>query len=282
MGTPMDSEKTLAISIVLPTYNRAASLRRAVESVRRQTFHSWELIIVDDASTDGTQDVIKELAREDPRIVNVRNEKNNYPDIAKTLNEGLARARGEYIARIDDDDYWIDDEKLKKEHDFLESHPDHVLVGSGMVVVDNDGVEQYRFLKKENDADIRRFALRANPFAHTTVMFRTAAARRVGGYGNWEFAEDWDLWLKLGTQGKLHNLPEYLAAYTFAGQNKSFIYLRKQSRMILRFIATHRHEYPDFWKGYLLNGAQYVYSFLPSAVRAPLQNGLASLKRRVF
>jgi glycosyltransferase involved in cell wall biosynthesis len=278
----MDPAKVPAISVILPTYNRATLLRRAVQSVLSQTFQDWELIIVDDASTDDTQEVIKNLCRQDSRIINMRNEKNNYPDIAKTLNGGLAAARGKYIARIDDDDYWIDDGKLRKQYDFLESHPDHVLVGSGMIVVDKDGVEQYRFLKKENDDEIRKFALRANPFAHTTVMFRADVARRVGGYGNWDYAEDWDLWLKMGNQGKLHNIPEYLAAYTFAGQNKSFVYLRKQSRTILRFIIAHRHEYPDFWKGYFLNGVQYVYSFMPFFIRKPLQNGLASIKRRLF
>ncbi len=278
----MDAKKTPEISIILPTYNRSAQLRRAVESVQAQSFSNWELIIVDDASTDDTPQTTAELAARDHRIVVVRNKSNFHPDISKTLNRGLATARGRYIARIDDDDYWIDGEKLRKQFDYMEHHPDCVVTGSGMVVVDISGREQYRFLKKEADAQIRRAALSANPFSHTTVMFRSDIARRVGGYGRWRYAEDWDLWLTMGNYGTFYNFPEYFAAYTFSGENKSFAYLRAQSRTILSFIFVHRREYPGFFRGFMLNGIQYLYSFLPAWFRRPLQNFLASMKRRTF
>ncbi len=271
-----------AISIIMPTYNRSVFLRRAVASVLRQSFSDWELIIIDDASTDDTPKVIAELAAREPRIVSLHNKKNFYPDISKTLNRGIAAAHGKYIARLDDDDYWTDGDKLKKQCNFLEQHPNYVIVGSGMVVVDEYEKEIYRFLKKETDEEIRKTALSANPFSHTTVMFRADTARAVGGYGDWRYAEDWDLWLKMGTRGKFYNFPEYMAAYTSAGQNKSFVHLRAQSRMILDFITVHRKEYSGFWRGYLLNGTQYIYSFLPLFIRRRFQDFLASIKRRVF
>lgn len=275
-------ESAPAISILMPTYNRSVFLRRAIESVFRQTFSNWELIIIDDASTDETPDVVAEFAARDPRVISIRNEKNIYPGISKILDRGMAIARGNYIARLDDDDYWTDPDKLAKQYTFLESHPDYVVVGSGMVVVDNNEKTLYRYLKKETDEEIRRSALSANPFSHTTVMFNADVAKKVGGYGDWRYAEDWNLWLKMGLYGKFYNFQEYFAAYTSAGQNKSFTHQRAQSRTILTFIVQHRKQYPGFLRGYLLNGIQYLYSFLPVAIRGVLQDSLVSLKRRNF
>lgn len=257
-------------------------LARAVRSVLAQSLSGWELIVIDDASTDGTPRVLAEFAARDPRITVVTNKKNNYPDISKTLNDGITKARGKYIARLDDDDYWVDDRKLEKQSAFLEQHPDYMVVGSGMIIVDAAGRELSRYFKNETDAAIRKHALFANPFSHTTVMFRADAARAVHGYGDWRYAEDWDLWLKLGARGKFYNLPEYTTAYTLAGQNKSFTHQRPQSRMILQLITVHRKEYPGFWRAYALNGAQYLYSFLPVAIRRPLHSFLAGIKRKAF
>jgi hypothetical protein len=113
-------------------------------------------------------------------------------------------------------------------------------------------------------------------------MFRRDIAREVGGYGGWRYAEDWDLWLKLGTRGKLYNFPEYFMAYLMAGQNKSFVHQRAQSKMMFDIIRSHRREYPDFYLAYAVNATQYLYSFLPLFVRRPLHTFLASLKRRSF
>jgi glycosyltransferase involved in cell wall biosynthesis len=269
------------VSIILPTYNRATQLRRAIESVEKQSFADWELIVVDDASTDNTPDVARGFVARDARVVYVRNEKNNYPDIARTLNRGLSLARGTLIARIDDDDYWIDDDKLKKQAAFFKEYPDCAVIGSGMVLVDPEGRELGRYLKKETDAEIRKMALVANPFSHTTVMFRADIARKVGGYGDWHYAEDWDLWLKMGNFGKFYNFPEYFAAYTVSGENKSFVYLRAQTAMVFKFLKAHKKEYPGYARAYIINLLQYAYSFLPAAFRRRFQSTLSGLKRRL-
>ena len=143
------------------------------------------------------------LPRRDHRVRPVHNQKNNYPDISKNLNEGMRIAKGKYIARLDDDDYWCDDDKLKKQADFLESHPDCVVVGGGTIVVDDADKERFRYFKQETDEAIRSRALFANPFTHSTVMFRRDIALAAGGYGNYKNAEDWDLWLNMGTRGKV-------------------------------------------------------------------------------
>jgi len=268
------------VTIIMATHNRPVMLRRAIESVLKQNFSAWELVIIDNESTDETPAVLKEFAARDPRIILRRNERGLF--ISQSLEIGLSLARGEYIAHLDDDDYWIDDGKLKKQIDFLDIHPEYVLVGSGVVVVDGEGNERFRYFKKETDEEIRKTALFANPFSHTTVMFRTAEARKVGGYGSERYCEDWDLWLRLGRVGEFYNFQEYFTAYTMDGNNNSFLAQRPHTWKALQIIRAHRSEYPDFWKAYLLNYAQYAYSFVPRFMRRSLQGSLSSWKRRSF
>lgn len=111
-------DKSPVVSIILPTYNRIALLKRAVDSIFEQSFSDYELIVIDDASTDGTQAFLDELIKRDTRVRVIHHEKNYYPDISRTLNEGLKFARGKYVARLDDDDYWSDPEKLKNRPHF--------------------------------------------------------------------------------------------------------------------------------------------------------------------
>ena len=191
-------------------------------------------------------------------------------------------AKGKYIARIDDDDWWRNSDKLKTQVDFLEANPDYVVCGGGMIVVDSQGLELFRYLKPESDSDIRKTALLANPFSHTTVVFLKEAAEKVGGYGDWQYAEDWDLWLKLGKIGKFYNFPEYFTTYIMSGGNKSFIYQRPHSKMILEIIKKHRFDYPRFYFGYYFNLGQYLYSFLPLILRKGLHPTLSYLKRSLF
>jgi len=278
----MATKKTPQVSIILPTYNRVKLLERAIQSVTDQTYQDWELIVVNDASTDDTPKLLKKWQEKDARILVITNAENLYPGISKTLNKGLEAAHGEYIARIDDDDYWCSKDKLKKQVEFLDTHPVYVVVGSGVIVINGEGKELFRYLKREHDDEIRAHALFANPFSHTTVMFRKDIALSLGGYGSWRFAEDWDLWLKMGAKGKLYNIPEYLAVYMLAGQNKSFVYQRKQAKTILKFIKQHRKEYPSFWPAYLLNLGVWFYSLLPIFIRGRLHGTLSYLKRKTF
>ncbi len=277
----METKQPL-VSIVMPTYNRVDLLERAVRNVLGQSFKGFELIIINDASTDGTRDFLEKLAKRDARVKPLHHEKNNYPDISKTLNEGLVRARGTYVARLDDDDYWCDGDKLKKQYEFLETHPDHVVVGGGTIVVDGNDKERFRYQKLENDEQIRDKALFANPFTHSAVMFRRDIAIAVGGYGNFKNAEDWSLWLAMGLRGKFHNLQEYFVRYLMTEQSKTFIFKRSQAREILRIVLYYRKEYPNFWGAYILSLGQYYYSLFPYRVRRALFYSLSKTKRSLF
>jgi glycosyltransferase involved in cell wall biosynthesis len=270
------------VSVVIPTYNRINLLLRAIDSVKEQSYENWELIIIDDISNDGTKEKMEEMQSQDKRIRYLRREVDDIPGISKYLNFGIENANGKYIARLDDDDFWCVKDKLKMQVEFLEQNNDYVLIGGGMIIVDEDGNEKFRYLKKEKDEEIRRSALLANPFAHVVVMFRKDAAQKIGGYINWLHAEDWDFWLRLGKIGKFHNFKEYFGKYLVAGQNKSFIHQRRQAKVILKILKTHKRDYPNFYKGYTLNYLQYIYTLMPVFIRKRFQMFLYYFKRKHF
>jgi glycosyltransferase involved in cell wall biosynthesis len=270
------------VSIVLPTYNRLKSLLISIDSIKAQTYENWELLIIDDISDDGTKEAMEELQKIDTRINYFKIEVDNTPGISKYLNFGISKAKGKYIARLDDDDYWCENEKLKMQVEFLEKNPDYVLIGGGMIIIDEEGIEKFRYLKNEKDEEIREKALLSNPFTHAAVMYRKDAVESIGGYKNLIHAEDWDLWLRLGKVGKFHNFKVYFGKYLVAGQNKSFLFQRRQAKVILEIIKDHRKDYPHFLKGYLLNCMQYLYSYLPLFIRKELQMFLYYFKRKYF
>jgi len=269
------------VSVLMTTWNRVDIVRKAIQSIYDQSFQDWELIVIDDASTDGTWAYLSALAKKDIRVRLVHHERNYYPDISRTLNEGLALARGRYIARLDDDDYWCDVNKLKKQVDFLESHPDCVVVGGGTIVTDDNDHERFRYYKPEADEEIRKRALFSNPFTHSTVMFRRDVARAVGGYGNFKNVEDWDLWLKMGKQGKLYNFQEYFIHYLMNENSKTVIFKRSQTKEIFSVLRLHRHYYPNFFPAYVLNGGQYIFSLLPRFVQRMFYTNLSEAKRNL-
>jgi glycosyltransferase involved in cell wall biosynthesis len=122
---------TRGVSVVIPVYNRRKLLERAVESVREQTYPDWELLIVDDGSTDGTAEYAAELAAADPRVTCLRNTRGRGPGGAR--NSGITRARGQFVAFLDSDDSWLP-EKLARQVDYFSAHPQAMAVGTDCFV----------------------------------------------------------------------------------------------------------------------------------------------------
>ncbi|HMS65235.1 MAG TPA: glycosyltransferase [Ignavibacteria bacterium] len=280
----MDNKDTIIpkVSIIIPTYNRVKMLEKSIESVFAQSFNEWELLIVDDASTDETESRMRELSAKEQRVNYMRIPKIEGKGISEYLNIGLRNSKGEYIARIDDDDYWCHKDKLKMQVEFLDENPEYVVVGGGVILVDEKGDELFKYLKKETDEEIRSFALFSNPFTHATVMFRKDTAMKLGGYKTMKHVEDMELWLRMGKVGKLYNFKEYFITYMTAGQNKSFIEQRENSRTVVDVVKMHGKDYPNFKKAYLLNYLQYSYSFLPVSIKKHLQSFMYYFKRKNF
>ncbi len=246
MGKSNSRVVTPRVSIILPVYNGERFIQDAIKSVQAQSYTDWELLIVDDGSSDGTAAVIKAASLQDERIVYCPNEKNL--GIQKTLNHGIKEAKGEYIARIDDDDIWVDADKLAKQVAFLDAHPICSVVGTGTIEIDEQGHELFRFLPPENDRAIRRKILQKNCFTHSSVMFRRDVAQSLGGYSESQetlHLEDYDLWLRMGIQGEFHNLPIYgvqfrLRGGSISGKNK--IDQFRKARALIKKYGAH---YPN-------------------------------------
>jgi glycosyltransferase involved in cell wall biosynthesis len=268
------------ISIVMGTFNRAHMVGRAIEALRRQTFTDWELIVADDASSDNTPQVMAEWAAREPRIVSLRNEANE--GISRNYNRALCRAKGEFVAMLDDDDVWCQDDKLARQiaFPFLEAHPDHVGCGGGLIVVTPEGRELYRYLKPERDADIRRKMLFSNPMANSTTLFRRSAGEQVGWYdGSMRYSGDRDFWMKMALVGKLANFPEYLGFYTMGTHNTSIAHIKPHLRASLMLTTRYRSQYPNYPLALAMNYAQYCYAFLPKGVRRTTHTSVIRLKR---
>lgn len=249
------------LSIILPTYNGDKYIRKAIESIISQSFSDWELIVVDDGSTDNTENIVKKYADKDNRIIYFKNDFNL--GIQRSLNKGIQESKGEYIARIDDDDEWIDKNKLKKQFEFLDNNKEYVLVGTGAVNVDEEGEELFRYLGPKTDEEIRRRILRKNCFLHSSVIFRREVVLMLGMYSEdneTRHIEDYDLWLKLGLVGKFANLSIYGVRILISVGSISFQNRMEQFRKNLTLIQKYKGKYPNYFKSVVFNYLRiYLY-----------------------
>lgn len=232
------------VSIILPTYNGAKWISKAIESVMSQSLSDWELIVIIDGSIDNTLEITNRYAVRDSRIIVMTNDINL--GLVKTLNKGISEANGEYIARIDDDDIWIDKDKLKKQIEFLNNNHDYGLVGTDFEIFsENNKLNKY-FVIKITDADIRRNILSFNPFCHSSIVFRKDILKKIGQYNDkLKYTEDWDLWLRIGSVTMMRNISDVTVQYLNRnGMSKKNTKIR-QIMYHLRLIFKYWFKYPN-------------------------------------
>jgi glycosyltransferase involved in cell wall biosynthesis len=187
--------------------NASANLGVAIDSILAQTFEDFELLIVDDASSDETSAIAMACAARDRRVQLVRSEV--QLGVAGAANLGLREAQGAYVAIMDADDWSLPD-RLARQVAFLDAHRHVVICGGAIEVCDSELRTVLPRRYHVEDPAIRAHFFRYSPFAHPTVMFRVDAARQVGGYRAelGRGAEDYDLYFRLGRVGAFANLPE--------------------------------------------------------------------------
>jgi len=258
-GNQLQQRKPL-VTALLATHNGSRFVSEAIASVLKQRYEPLELIIVDDASDDDT--LRKVSAFNDPRISVLRN--TTGQGLTVSLNRGLAAAQGEFIARIDDDDIWVGQEKLTKQVDFLLKHPRVGLVGTQNVVTTSSGWGLYWWRVPTDDSAIRRTLLRRNHFVHSGVLIRRAALDEVGVYGpRIRYAQDFELWLRIGTHWQLANLPD---VYIKQRLNEGGVTSSNRWPQFISFLKTawlYRHHYPGFWLSVPVYLREMVLNVLP-------------------
>lgn len=186
------------VSVLFPAFNALATLPRAVASIREQTFPDWELLVVDDGSTDGTAEWLRVQAAREPRLKVISQ---SHGGIVAALNRGLAAAHGEFIARMDADDESLP-ERLAEQVALLDSQPGVGVVGSLVKFAGGRAASQGYALHVDwlnsvvtpEQINLNRFV--ESPLAHPSVMFRRDLATRHGGYREGDFPEDYELWLR--------------------------------------------------------------------------------------
>ena len=196
----MASSPVPQVSVILPVRNAAATVARAIASVRAQTFTDWELIAVDDGSTDGTREILRERAEMEPRL---RVIEQAHAGVAVAANVAIAAARGELIARMDaDDEAWP--VRLEAQVGFLHA-PENCAIGVVGSLVEFGGdrvarqgyalhVDWLNTLLTPEAIAMNRFV--ESPLANPSVMFRRELVPQHGGYRDGDFPEDYELWLR--------------------------------------------------------------------------------------
>jgi glycosyltransferase involved in cell wall biosynthesis len=203
---------TPAVSVLMAVRNGGPHLDASIASIAQQTFTDWEMLVVDDASDDGTPQVLAQWAATDPRIRVVTNAAN----IGQTasLNKGLRECRADWVARQDADDL-SDPRRLAAQIRFLENHPDIVLLGTQGILIDEAGKKVGLLDVPGGEAGILWTSMFLNPFLHTSVVFRRVnALEKHGGYDeNFRIAQDYDLWVRMLNASPTANLPARLVSY---------------------------------------------------------------------
>lgn len=193
------------VSVILPCYNGEVYLREAVQSILDQTLADFELIVVDDGSTDSSPAILRNMAGGDARIRVVTQPNGG---IVAALNAAIEHARGQYIARMDADDVSFP-ERLAFQASYLDQHPDIVLVGGYAVGDRNPTPASTRTTGgRHASTDLSVFPPRIAVSMHPLIMMRAAALRAMGGYrSDYRHAEDYDLFIRASAHGRIENPP---------------------------------------------------------------------------
>ena len=209
------------VSILLPTHQSGAHLRETLDSIKAQTYQDYELLVVDDASTDQTLEILREYPDLRIQIIQGRNQ-----GLADALNLGIKRAQGQYIARIDADDLMVP-ERLEKQVRFLDTHQNVIVCGGWQQYF---GLSTFLHAPPASAEQCRANLLFRCDLCHSTLMLRTASFIDHNLFYDPAYAaEDFELWTRVLDVGDIANIPEVLGYYREDGKS---ITTAKKERLI--------------------------------------------------
>ncbi|MDD2916224.1 MAG: glycosyltransferase [Candidatus Gracilibacteria bacterium] len=265
MDTPL-------ISIILPTYNGSKYITSAITSVLSQSYDNIELIIINDASTDQeTERIILKLQKKDTRIRYLKNEKNRERSASK--NRGVAEAKGEFIAFIDDDDIWSDQEKLQKQMLIMYNNSNIGMVGTQAITIDEVGSENGKIILRTDDTDIRANLLLTNQFIQSSMLLKKNIFEGVGGFNEgMNLCEDYDLWLRIASITCCANIPDYSIRYMARTNNTTAKNMLRMKNVSLQLAWKYREDFPGIYKALLV---RLITFFIPLKLIVQLQKILS-------
>ncbi len=253
------------ISILMPVYNAGDFLVEAIKSIKKQTYRNWELIAINDGSTDNSLEILKRFAKRDKRIKIIGFSQNK--GLAYALNLGIKKAKGEFLARMDADDISLPN-RLEKQLKFLLKHKEIILVGTQVEMVDEKG----SFINKKffpvNHKKIYEMMFEMMPVQHATILTYSKIMKKCL-YENHTTAEDVSMFFKLLSMGKLANTKEVLYKYRLRKNSNSLKNPKKTFNLTLksRIKAVLNWGYSPTPKGIIINAIQFiVISLLPESM----------------
>lgn len=222
------------VSVVIPIYNGEEYLKECVRSVQQSTFKNFEVLLLDDGSTDASKQIAKTLTKEYDNIRFYSFSINK--GMPRLLNMALKIAKGKYICRLNQDDIMLP-ERMKKQVQFLQNHPEITVVGSHIKLF-NQTKELETISYMEKDADIQKSWYFVSPFADPAVMYRKDVVAQAGGYqASFWPAEDLHMWYRLGKVGHLANIQEVLTMIRWHHKSASHKFFKRQ---IINTFKVHR------------------------------------------
>lgn len=217
-------EKLPLVDIIMPVYNSEKTIRNSIDSILKQTYKNWILIIVDDGSTDNTCSIINEYS--DKRIKLIKSLNNN--GVAASLNIGIDNLNDDskYVARMDSDDIMLE-YRLEKQVEYLEKHEKVSILGSNMIIKKEGSPTNTRLVSHypTDNISIITTLLFNNPIAHPTVMLRKNVLKENHYDTKFKWCEDYELWSRLARKKYIfHNITEPLLIYNSSQYSESTRY----------------------------------------------------------
>lgn len=253
----------------MPVYNGEPFLRLSLDSLLAQTFTDFEIILINDCSTDQSPVIMQEYANKDSRIKIFHNEVNM--GLTKSLNKAIRVSSGEYIARMDAGDT-SEKTRFEKQVAFLDSHPDYGLVGSWAYIIDTDSKKMGAMQWEVSDEGIRKSLIKYNPIVHSSIVVRKNILEQAGCYNEeWKYAQDYELYFRIIKLGKVKNLPEDLVSYRMMPTSITFTKNKKQAMFAVRarWKAIQERQFP-FWTVIYL-ARPLIGCWLPASIKRGLK-----------
>lgn len=279
LSTGSSGTESPAISVLLSVYNAEKYVAIAIESILNQTFADFELVVIDDCSSDSSWEIVQNYTRQDKRIVALKNEVNLGG--CKTLIKGLTLCKGKYYARLDNDD-WSYPDRLEKQFNFMESHPEVGIVGGTMEIINERGEVIGKRKYNLSDHEIRKKIFRYSPFSHPLVMIRKSIIDKVGGYNpSYAPADDYELYFRIGRVASFANLADVLLQYRTTPGSITFNQTKKMELSTIKVRNLYKRDsaYKFSIIDWLYNFAHYSSIFIiPSNIKIYLFNLLRNAR----
>lgn len=259
------------VTVLITAYNEQEKIQRCLDSIYAQSFRDFEILLINDGSSDETDLIVKRYLEQkdvEHKITYISRENKGR---IESLNEGIYKANGEYIAIQDADDYSLP-ERLEKQVKFLKSNPNVDVVGTSYIRLDSIRNEKYVRIYPREDTHIKKEMCKYIPLCQGSMMIKTSTIRSVNGYNTkCKDAEDLDLWLRLGNNVVFANIDEPLYVYDLTMQNSYFHSNYKERERNFRLFklnckAIKVFNLPKYY--YIFPIARLLYPYIPTRLKS--------------